>query len=285
MKRRFPGQQKQRMTSIDLAQRIRRGAVEMTHSAHASHVGAMLSAADIIAVLYADIMRYDALNPDMAERDRFILSKGHAGATVYIALAETGFFPLTLLGTYCADGSILSGHVSHKGVPGVEFSTGSLGHGLSVAAGMALGLPSALPGGNGSRVFVLMGDGECQEGAVWEAALFAAHHKLSNLMAIVDHNKMQGLGFSDDIMTIRPLREKWAAFGWNAVEVDGHNHEQLRQALSARSDERPTCIIAHTTKGKGVSFMENNLLWHYRDPQDVNYTQAVNELESGKAEE
>lgn len=268
------------MTSIDLAWRIRRGAVEMTHRAHASHVGSVLSAADIVAVLYADILTFDANDPKMPERDRFILCKGHAGAAVYIALAETGFFPRDLLETYCADGSVLSGHVSHKGVPGVEFSTGSLGHGLPVAVGMALGLVPKTPDERGIRVFALMGDGECQEGSVWEAALFAAQHKLCNLTAIVDHNKMQGLGLSDDILTIRPLSEKWASFGWNAVEVDGHDHDQLRQALLACDPKRPSCIIAHTVKGKGVSFMENSLLWHYRDPQDADYLHAVAELES-----
>jgi len=268
------------MTSVDLAWRIRSGAVEMTHRAHASHVGAVLSAADIVAVLYANILTFDARNPKMPERDRFILCKGHAGAAVYIALAEMGFFPREWLETYCADGSLLSGHVSHAGVPGVEFSTGSLGHGLPVAAGMALGLSPKTPGERGGRVFALMGDGECQEGSVWETALFAAHHRLSNLTAIVDHNKMQGLGFSDDILTLSPLREKWTAFGWNAVEVDGHDHDQLRHALSTRDPERPSCIIAHTVKGKGVSFMENSLLWHYRDPQDAAYRQAVDELES-----
>lgn len=273
---------KERFTdSADLAWRIRRGAIEMTHAARASHVGAVLSIADIVAVLYADILRVDPGQPRRPDRDRLILSKGHAGIAVYVALAELGFFARGDLAGYCSDRSLLSGHVSHKGVPGVEFSTGSLGHGLPVAAGMALGAVQA-DGGPRNRVFVIMGDGECEEGSVWEAALFCAQHRLGHVTAVVDFNKMQGLGFSDDILSVRPLKDKWSAFGWNVHEVDGHDHGQLRQALEARDEVRPTCVLAHTVKGKGVSFMENNLLWHYRDPQGDFYQSAVAELESAR---
>lgn len=273
--------EKRFLDSQDLAWRIRRGAIEMTHAARASHVGAVLSIADIVAVLYADVLKVDPAQPRLPERDRLILSKGHAGIAVYVALAECGFFPRQDLSGYCSDKSLLSGHVSHKGVPGVEFSTGSLGHGLPVAAGMAMGARRA-DGSPRNRVFVIMGDGECEEGSVWEAALFCAQHRLGNLTAIVDFNKMQGLGFSDDILSVRPLKEKWSAFGWNVHEVDGHDHDQLKQALESSSEARPTCVLAHTVKGKGVSFMENNLLWHYRDPQDDFYRSAVAELEAAR---
>jgi transketolase len=267
--------------TVELARRIRRHAVEMTHLGKSSHVGSVLSMADIIAVLYGQVMRIDPANPHWAGRDRFILSKGHAGAGIYAALAECGFFPLEKLRTHYQDGSDLSGHVSHKGIPGVEFSTGSLGHGLPVAAGMAKAgqLDRA-----SHRVFVVLSDGECDEGSNWEAVLFAAHHKLNNLVVIVDFNKIQSLASVAETLALEPFADKWLSFGWDVREVDGHDHEALSSALSVHScyEKRPLCVLAHTTKGKGVSFMENSVLWHYRTPQGGEYAAACRELDEIK---
>ncbi|MCH1624893.1 transketolase [Ferdinandcohnia quinoae] len=269
------------MNSLELAWKIRRHGVEMTRISKGSHIASILSLADILGVLYSDILKYDVGNPKLEERDRFILSKGHAGAAVYSALAEVGFFPVDELMTHYADGSRLSGHISHKGVPGIEFSTGSLGHGLSVGVGMAL---AAKKDKKNHRVIVTLGDGECNEGSVWEAVLFANHFKLSNLIVIIDHNKMQSLTYCDDTIAITPMEEKWKAFGWNVIEVDGHDHNQLRTSLSINPNllEKPTCIVAHTVKGKGISFMESDILWHYRSPQGEEYEAAVAELEEAK---
>lgn len=269
-----------RLNSRQLAWLIRRHGLEMTHLSGGSHIGAILSAADILAVLYADVLNYDPLNPAWEERDRVILSKGHAGAAIYAALAESGFFDPAELKTHYANGSRLSGHVSHQ-VPGVDFSTGSLGHGLSVGTGLALG---ALKDGRTNRTYVIMGDGECNEGAVWEAALFAAHFQLDHLVAIVDHNRMQSLDYCDKTLKLSPFGDKWRAFGWEVREVDGHSHENLRKALMAPAqDNQPIAVIAATVKGHPVSFMENDILWHYRFPHDGwEYDQAVSELHARK---
>ena len=266
------------MTSEQLAWKIRRHGIEMTHLSHGSHIGAILSVADIIGVLYNDIANVNPQNPQMSDRDRIILSKGHAGAAIYAALAEKGFFDVEELKTHYADGSRLSGHVSHKGVPGVEFSTGSLGHGLSVAAGMAY---AAKKDDKNHRVFVILGDGECDEGSVWEAALMANHYKLNNLVAIIDHNKMQSLDFCENTIALAPFADKWKAFGWNVLDIDGHDHDELKEAFdnASLSTEKPTVVIANTIKGKGISFMENNILWHYRFPHEgEEYDSAVAEL-------
>lgn len=271
------------MTSEQLAWLIRRHGVEMTHLSGGSHIASILSVADIIAVLYSDVLRYDPQDPKMPERDRFILSKGHAGAAIYAALAESGFFDPEQLKTHYQNGSILSGHVSHKGVPGVEFSTGSLGHGLPVAAGMA---QAAKMDSREHRVYVVLGDGECDEGSVWEAALFANHFELNNLVAIVDHNKMQSLDFCENTLKLSPFAEKWRSFGWNALQVDGHDHNALRTAFDeAKCSEKPTVIIADTVKGKGISFMEYDILWHYRFPHDGwEYDDALKELHAAMPE-
>lgn len=260
-----------------LAQAIRRRAVRMTHMGSSSHVGSVLSIADILAVLYGTALRVDPSNPTWEARDRFILSKGHAGAGVYAALAETGFFGPDLLDQHCADGSTLSGHVSHKDVPGVELSTGSLGHGLGVAAGMAY---AGKLDKRDHRVMALLSDGECDEGSVWEAAMFAAHHGLENLVAVVDYNKIQSLASVSQTLALEPFADKWKSFGWSVVEVDGHNHNALLNGFDSVpfSGGQPSCLIAHTTKGKGVSFMENSVLWHYRSPQGEEYIAALKEL-------
>ncbi len=260
---------------------IRRHGLEMTHLSRGSHIGAIFSVAEIVAALYTGVMNVDPARPDWPERDRLILSKGHAGAAVYAALAERGFFPVEELKTHYADGSRLSGHVSHHGVPGVEFSTGSLGHGLPVAAGMALG---ARMDGASWRTYVVLGDGECDEGAVWEAALQAAQFGLDGLIAVIDHNRMQSLDFCENTLRLEPLADKWRDFGWDAQTVDGHDVDALlsafKRAQAARGSGRPQMIVAETTKGKGVSFMENDILWHYRTPQGEEYEAALRELEA-----
>lgn len=264
--------------SKELAWKIRRDAIEMTHISHSSHIASVLSVADIVAVLYAKIMNYDSENPKLETRDRLILSKGHAGAAIYAALAEEGFFSVDELKTHCANGSRLSGHISHKNVPGVDHSTGSLGHGISVGAGIAL---AAKIDNKKFKTYVIMGDGECDEGSVWECALFSNQFKLNNLVVIIDANKMQSMDFCENTISLKPFAKKWESFGWNVKEIDGHNHEELEKALSntENKEEKPTVIIANTIKGKGISFMENNIMWHYKDPQGDDYLNAVKELE------
>lgn len=265
------------MDSRELAKRIRIHALRMTSTGRSSHIGAVFSMADLVAVLYAGVLRVDPLRPRWPDRDRFILSKGHAGAGIYAALAESGFFPVSKLDTHYQDGSDLSGHVSHKGIAGVELSTGSLGHGLPVGAGMAY---AAALDSRAHRVFVLLSDGECDEGSNWEAILFAAHFKLANLVVIVDYNKIQSLGTVADTIGLEPFAAKWQSFGWEAREVDGHDHAALGAVLSQRSTSgRPVCVIAHTVKGKGVSFMENTVLWHYRSAVGDEYERALRELQ------
>lgn len=275
------------MTSEQLAWKIRRHGIEMTHLSGGSHIGAVMSVADIVAVLYTEVMNYQTDEPKWEGRDRFILSKGHAGASIYAALAESGFFEVEELKTHYANGSRLSGHVSHH-LPGVDFSTGSLGHGLSAAAGMAYALKKD---SKPSKVFCVLGDGECNEGSVWEAVMFANHFRLNNLVAIVDYNHMQSLDFNGNTLEMGDFGGKWKAFGWNVIEIDGNNHEELRNAfhkanVNAGSEpHKPTVIIANTIKGYGVSFMQNDVLWHYRFPHaGWEYDCAVNELHKNKPE-
>ena len=266
------------MDSKDLAKRIRKHALRMTSAGGSSHIAAVLSMADLVAVLYADVLRVDPERPKWPERDRFILSKGHAGAGVYAALAERGFFPVEKLDTHYQNGSDLSGHVSHKGIPGVELSTGSLGHGLPVGAGMAY---AASLDGRKHRVYVLLSDGECDEGSNWEAILFAAHFRLDNLVAVVDYNKIQSLGLVADTIALEPFADKWRSFGWEVREVGGHDHAALKPAMAAASTSgQPICVIAHTIKGRGVSFMENTVLWHYRTARGDEYERAMRELQA-----
>ena len=264
-----------------LAWLIRRNGLEMTHLSRGSHIGSVLSVAEIIAVLYTSVLNVDPKEPKKPDRDRLILSKGHAGSAVYAALAETGFFPVEQLKTHYANGSILSGHVSHKGVPGVEVSTGSLGHGLGIGVGMALG---AKMDGASWRTYVVLGDGECDEGSVWESALQAAQYRLSRLIAVVDYNHMQSLTTVEDTLRLEPFEQKWKDFGWNAMSVDGHDTDALIRAFTWAKENagtrKPSVILAHTVKCKGVSFMDNNILWHYRTPQGEEYDAALKELEA-----
>lgn len=267
------------MDSRVLAWKIRRHAIEMAHISGGSHIASALSAADIIAVLYGGVMRVFPEDPANDSRDRFILSKGHAGSAVYAALAERGFFSPDMLKTHYADGSVLSGHVSHKNVPGVEVSTGSLGYGPGFGVGMAF---TAKSDDKNHKVFVITGDGEMQEGSVWEAMLFAARFKLDNFIMIIDKNNMQALGVCDEISSLGDIAAKAEAFGFAVLKVNGHNHTELAEAFSTVIKGKPLCVVAETVKGKGVSFMENSLVWHYRDPQGEDYERAVKELEAGK---
>jgi transketolase len=258
------------------ASRLRANVVRTIHKAKASHIGSNLSAADIMAVLFGSELRFRPEQPDWEERDRFILSKGHAAVILYATLAELGFFPKEHLFTYSDNGSPLLGHASHH-VPGVELSTGSLGHGLPVGTGLAL---AAKADHKTWRVYVLLSDGELDEGSNWEALLFAAHHKLDNLVAIVDYNKIQSYGRVADVLGLEPLGAKFKAFNWNVIEVDGHSISALLDALSRipNGNRQPTILICHTVKGKGVSFMEDSLAWHYRNPSDEDLMNALREL-------
>jgi transketolase len=264
----------------DFARTIRADALRMVHRAKASHIGTCLSMADILACLYTSVLRIDPARPDDPERDRFILSKGHGAAIIYAALARRGFFSPDWLETYCADGTRLAGHITQHGVPGVDFSSGSLGHGLSVAAGLALG---AKLDGSPRRVFCVLSDGECDEGSIWEAVLFAPHHRLDNLVAIVDFNKIQSFGRVKDVLDLHPFADKWRAFNWAVREIDGHDPSAILDACDALPLEagRPTVLIAHTTKGRGVSFMQDDLLWHYRSPDADQLARALAEVERG----
>lgn len=260
-----------------LAQSLRLQALRMVHRANASHIGSCLSMADLLAVLYGKILRVDPTNPNWLDRDRFILSKGHSAAILYAVLAERGFFPLEWLETYCQDGSKLTGHISHY-LPGIEASTGSLGHGLPIGCGIALaGKREDKP----YRVFVLVSDGEMDEGSNWESILFAPQHQLDNLVVIVDYNKIQSFGTVQEVLDLEPLTAKFQAFRWSVREIDGHNFQQIEDAFNSVPFQKgkPSCIIAHTVKGKGVSFMENQLAWHYKSPNQEQLEQAVAEIE------
>lgn len=264
-----------RLTSVELAAKVRRHVVDMTSRGNSSHVASALSCTDILAVLYAGVLNVRPLQPNWPDRDRFVLSKGHAGAAVYATLAECGFFPVEWLEKHYSDGSKMSGHVSHKGIPGVEASTGSLGHGLPIAVGMAY---AAVMDHRSWRTICVMSDGECDEGSTWEAILFAAHHRLASLIVVIDYNKIQSLGSVSDTLALEPFGDKWRAFGWEVTEVSGHDHQSLHEAFGLSDEGKPRVIIAHTTKGKGVSFMEDSVLWHYRSPQGEEYQAAISEL-------
>ena len=256
---------------------IRIHALKMASKGGSSHIASVFSIADIIAVLYENILLFDSKNPKMVNRDRFILSKGHAGAGVYAVLAEKKFFSTDELSNHYQNGSNLSGHISHKNIPGVEISTGSLGHGLPISVGIAL---AAKLNKQDHKVFVIISDGECDEGSNWEAALFAAHHKLDNLVVIIDRNNLQSIKSTEDTLALEPLEDKWASFGWSTKVVDGHNLKELIEVLDKKNviSNKPKCIIANTIKGKGVSFMENNNLWHYRSPKGKEFNDALLEL-------
>lgn len=259
------------------AKKLRRHVITMIGKAGSGHPGGSLSAAEIITALYFKVLRHDPANPRWAERDRFILSKGHAAPILYAALAERGYFPGEELATLRTLGSCLQGHCDMTATRGVEMSSGSLGQGLSFGIGIAL---AGRLNARDYRVYVLLGDGECDEGQVWEAAMASAHFKLDNLVAIVDHNELQIDGWNRDVMNLEPLPEKWKAFGWHTIEVNGHDLSQLIAAFdeAKRVKGKPTAIIAHTIKGKGVSFMENNVDFHGKAPTPAEMEKALEEL-------
>lgn len=263
------------MDTKELSKEIRFHSLRMVHKANASHIGSALSITDIVAVLYGSVLNVDPENPTLPERDRFVLSKGHACVAVYAALAVKGFFQINELEDYAQDFSKLMTHISHK-VSGVEFSTGSLGHGLPFSVGKAL---AAKRKSKQWRTFVLMSDGELDEGSNWEAMMFAAHHQLDNLTAIVDYNKLQSLTTTQKTLALEPLADKFRAFGWSVREVDGHDHDAISNELTTPCDiGKPCIVIAHTTKGKGVSFMENKVEWHYKSPTIEQLEKALSEV-------
>ncbi|UOW68093.1 transketolase [Paraclostridium bifermentans] len=260
-----------------IARNIRRDIVTMIHSSKSGHPGGSLSAVEILTSLYFDEMNVDSRNPKMEDRDRFVLSKGHAAPVLYSTLAEKGYFDKVELNSLRKIGAMLQGHPDMKGIPGVEMSTGSLGQGFSVACGMAMA--SKLDNAPW-RVYTLLGDGEIQEGIVWEAAMSAAHYKLDNLVAFLDYNGLQIDGEVEKVMNVGPAMDKFKSFGWNVIEIDGHDFDQIFAALDMAKETvgKPTMIIAKTVKGKGVSFMENNAGWHGTAPSDSDLEKALQEL-------
>lgn len=267
-----------------VADKLRIDIVDMIYKAKSGHPGGSLSCIDILTYLYYEVMTVDPANPKLSSRDRFVLSKGHAAPALYSILAENGFFSREELNNLRKSGALLQGHPDSKNIPGVDISTGSLGQGISNSIGMALG---AKLDKNNINIYVLLGDGELQEGLVWEAIMAAAHYKLDNLIAIVDYNGLQIDGENEKVMGIAPLKEKWHSFGWNTLCIDGHDFDAMAEAFeSAKAyKEKPTVIIAKTIKGKGVSFMENNAGWHGKAPSIEEKNRAIEELKKSLTEE
>ena len=264
------------MDSLTLAKKSRALTLNLVARAKSSHIGSSLSIIDILSVLYTGVLNINSKTINDIARDRFILSKGHACSGLYAILGLKNFFKLKELDSFAQNDSKFMAHASHK-VPGVEFSTGSLGHGLPFGAGKAL---AAKKGSASWYTYVLLSDGEMQEGSNWEAIMFSGHHKLNNLVAIIDYNNLQSLASVDDTLRIQPLKEKFEAFAWHVIEVDGHDHDDLYNAFEEAKSvtNKPICVIAKTTKGKGVSFMENSVQWHYKSPNDSELKRALKEL-------
>ena len=256
-----------------ISKEIRKKILKMMFDSQTAHIGSCLSCVEILTYLYFKVLR----NQLKENRDRFVLSKGHAAAALYATLAQKGFFSAKILDGYCKDGGKLHGHPTKGSVPGIEASTGSLGHGLPIGNGIAL---AGKKDKKNYRVFVLMSDGECDEGSNWEAALFAAHHKLDNLTAVIDYNKLQAFGRTNEVLNLEPFADKWKAFGWQVKEVNGHNFSEIKRAFIKIPFRKgkPSLIIAHTIKGKGVSFMENKLEWHYKSLTKDEYEKAIKSL-------
>jgi transketolase len=262
----------------ELAKKVRMHVLDMVNYAQSSHIGASYSIVEILVTLYSNILKINPKDPDNSNRDKFILSKAHASCALYAILAESNFFPLETLKKYYVDGGVLPGHLDKESAPGIEHSMGSLGHGLPFGVGLSY---ANKIDHNKGQIYVLIGDGECNEGSIWESAMFAGHHKLNNLTVIVDYNKIQSFGRVDEVMSLEPFGEKWTSFNWEVHEIDGHDFEQLITVLELKST-KPKVIIAHTIKGKGVSFMENKLEWHYKSPNPEQYDEALKELENKK---
>lgn len=264
------------LDSKKISKSIRINLLKMINKGKSSHIGSVLSIADIVSVLYCDILNYSSFNTKLESRDRFILSKGHAGACLYAILAECGFFNKKQLLDHYQNGSKMSGHVSHH-IEGVEFSTGSLGTGLGVSCGIALGLKLKK---NTSKVYCLLSDGELNEGSTWEAIMFSAHHSLNNLYFIIDNNNLQSIKSTKETLDMRDLKEKFLSFNINTLECDGHNHNDLKNTLTSFHNLKPTVLIANTIKGKGVKFMENSVMWHYKYPNNEELKLAIREIEN-----
>lgn len=260
-----------------IACKIRMGVLEAVHSAKSGHPGGSLSIADDLAYLYFVEMNIDPQNPEWMGRDRFVLSKGHCAPALYAALALKGYFPVEELKKLRKVNAMLQGHPDMKGTPGIDMSTGSLGQGISAACGMAL---SAKLSNENYRTYAILGDGELEEGMVWEAAMFAAHYKLDNLTAIVDYNGLQIDGKLSEVCSPEPIPEKFAAFGWHVIKIDAHDFDEIEAAINEAKNtkEQPTVIVQNSVKGKGVSFMENNVAWHGKGPNDVEFAKAMEEL-------
>lgn len=267
----------------NMAKKIRRKIFLMIFHAGGGHIAPALSAVELLVALYFKVLKVDKNNYQSDSRDRFILSKGHACAALYAILAEKGIIGEKILNTFCQKGSILGGHPERHLIPGIELSTGSLGHGLSFGVGVAF---AGKLDKKDYRVFTLLSDGECQEGSIWEAAMFAPQHKLDNLIAIVDDNKLQAMGKVENIISLHPFADKWKSFGWEVREVDGHNISEILQALESIpfARNKPGVLIAHTTKGKGISFMENVPIWHYRLPNEDETEVVLKQLDIEKSE-
>ena len=264
------------MTQLqEISKKIRKHILKMIFESKSSHIGSSLSIVEILVTLYFNILKIDPKNLSKPNRDRFILSKAHGSSALYAVLAEKDFFPLDYLEKYYVDGGILPGHLDKTSVPGIEFSTGALGHGFSVSIGMAISNKQSKDSG---RIFVLIGDGECNEGSIWEGIMLASHLKLNNLTAIVDYNKIQSFGRTNEVINQEPIVDRWKSFGWQVLEVDGHNFNELIDALNSPQD-KPKVIISHTVKGKGISFMEDSLEWHYKSPDKDQLEIALKELD------
>lgn len=264
------------MTQLqEISKKIRVHILKMMYQSKSSHIGSSLSIVEILVALYFNILKIDPKNLSKPNRDIFILSKAHGSAALYAVLAEKDFFPLDYLKKYYVNGGILPGHLDKTSAPGIEFSAGALGHGFAVSIGIAISNKQSKDSG---RIFVLIGDGECNEGSIWEGAMLAAHLKLNNLTAIVDYNKIQSFGRTNEVINLEPIVDKWKAFGWQVLEVDGHDFNELIDALNSPQD-KPKIIISHTVKGKGVSFMEDKLEWHYKSPDKDQLEIALKELD------
>lgn len=253
---------------------LRRIIIEQSFRAHVGHIGSALSITDIMSVLYSGILSVDT--PSSVDRDIFVLSKGHAALALYAVFFLKGWISKSQLDTYCGDDTLLAVHPEHH-LPGVEFSTGSLGQGLSMAVGVALGAKLKK---QKKKVVVVLSDAECNSGIVWEAAMFAAHHQLSNLVVVIDLNGQQAFGYTKDVLNLTPMKERWDAFGWDAQDVDGHDHRKMASVLNSLRGSKPHVVIAHTTFGKGVSFMENKIKWHYMPLTDAELKTALHEIGS-----